>query len=297
VQKKILVASVLALTLVFNFCNAQSTFYSFRNDPIDVVIPAANKDAFILTYCIKSIRKYVSNVRRIIVISKDYLAADAEWFDENSFPFSKADVAFYLNKEDSSLAQKYLNERPSRVGWYFQQLLKLYATFVIPNISSNILIVDADVIFLKPVNFLSGGNAGLYNIGTECHTPYFDHATKLIPNFTKIYPEYSGVCHHMLFQRAVIEDLFQTVEDYNHIEFWKAFCLHVNPGYLKTSGASEYEIYFNFVFSKTPQVEIRQLKWANKPPLESPDALPQLIYQARQEGLYYISCHNYKTAR
>lgn len=289
---KILNFSLLLFLMAFNMCEAKT--YSLRNDPIDVIIPAVNKDTCTLPYCIKSIKQYVKNIRRIIIVSNAPLTKEAEWFDENLYPFSKEDIAFYLNGEDPYLTQTFLSERPCRVGWYYQQLLKLYVSSVIPDISTNILIVDSDTIFLQPLSFLNAANGGLYNTGTENHVPYFVHAAKLIPNFTKVFPEHSGICHHMLFQKEVLDDLFYTVENANHIEFWKAFCLHVDPEHLRYSGASEYEIYFNFVFSRTDQVQIRQMRWANKPPIPTPQLAKQTIWQARSEGFDYISCHNYE---
>jgi hypothetical protein len=65
--------------------------------------------------------------------------------------------------------------------------------------------LDADTVFLNPVSFLNITNAGMYNPGDEYHLPYFKHATKLIPGFYKYHPQYSGISHHMIFQRPVIE--------------------------------------------------------------------------------------------
>ena len=109
--------------------------------------------------------------------------------------------------KDAEKTQYILSERKPQVGWYYQQLLKLYAAFVIPDISSNVLIVDADTIFLNPVHFLNAQHAGLYNPGTEYNPPYFEHAAKLIPNFKKLFPQHSGISHHMLFQKRSEEPI------------------------------------------------------------------------------------------
>ena len=67
----------------------------------------------------------------------------------------------------------------------------------------------------------------------------------------------------MLFQKSVLESLFEKVENTHKIPFWKIFCNLVDDGNLAHSGASEYEIYFNFVVSSTNKVSIRKLKNAN----------------------------------
>ena len=56
----------------------------------------------------------------------------------------------------------------------------------------------------------------------------------------------------MVFQRDVLQDLFSQVETHHNQPLWQAFCRCVDPqDDLRLSLASEYEIYFNFVFSRT----------------------------------------------
>lgn len=242
-------------------CEAkQPVDYAFTNEPIDVVIPSIEKDIKILNHCIAGVKKNCKNIGRIIVVSAKKLTDEAEWFDENLYPFTKEQVSIYLIK-DRKLGIKFLRERPNWVGWYYQQLLKLYAAYVIPDISSNILIVDSDTIFLNPVEFLNKENAGMYcPWESKIIESYFVHARKLIPGFKRPYPKYTGIAHHMLFQKCVLDDLFKTVTDYYKKDFWKVFCLCVHPRHICTQGASEYEIYFNFLFSRSRKPTIRILK-------------------------------------
>lgn len=262
--------------------------YSFTDEPIDVVIPSIEKDLPTLELCIDAIKRNCK-VRRIIVISNNQLTDKAEWFDEKKFPFSKSDVALWLLKGNKQLAQEFLSLRKpdiTSVGWYYQQLLKLYASFTIPKISSNVLVLDSDTVFLNPVTFVNGTFAGLYSLGTEHHAPYFSHAQKLVPGLTKVFSSLSGICHHMLFQRIVLNDLFATVEELHHMPFWKAFCNFVDQGSLEKSGASEYEIYFNYVFTRTRQVETRSLKWMNSSSLD-------VLQLSQKEGYHYVSLHSW----
>ena len=68
--------------------------------------------------------------------------------DEKIFPFTHESIALEIF-ENNNKALTYLNKSNNRIGWIFQQLIKLYANFIIPNISSNMLILDADTIFLN----------------------------------------------------------------------------------------------------------------------------------------------------
>lgn len=274
---------LLLVCLQFSLCYGE---YDFLPDPIDVVIPCCQKDKETLDLCIENIKKYCRDVRRIIIVSEKPLTDKAEWFPEYNYPFSKNDISFYLLRNNPSKAEKFLLMPNSRLGWYYQQLLKLYTPVVIPHISSNVLIVDADTIFLQPLAFLNDRHGGLYSTENCGHPPYFVHAKQLIPHFKRVFPELSGICNHMLFQRPVIEDLFHTVEQYHHQEFWKMFCTCVSLEHLNYSGASEYEIYFNFVFTRSKKVELRPLKG------KSSDSLDKLS-DYEKEGYHYITFHDW----
>ncbi len=260
------------------------TTYEFLLDPVDVVIPCTSKDIRTLNLCIDGIKRYGKNINRVIVVSSEKLTDQAEWFGEADYPFSKNDIAYQIFKNEKK-AHAYLNTPKNRIGWIYQQLLKLYASFVIPNLSSNVLILDSDTVFLNPVSFYdkkTGG--GYFNSGTEYNRPYFTHAQKLIPGFKKVYRNHSGISHHMLFQRPVLEDLFQIVEDTHNQEFWRAACDCIDKKDIFAC-ISEYEIYFNFTLARTNQCKIRRLKWAN--------VRFQNLQKFRKQGYHYVSCHSY----
>jgi hypothetical protein len=260
------------------------TFFSFSDEPIDVVIPSVEKDLLTLDLCIEGIRKNGANIRRIIVVSKRQLTDKAEWFNEGSYPFSFQDVAIALAKDNPKLTDL-LIQKGERIGWYYQQLLKIYAPLVIPGISPNVLILDSDVIFLNPVSFLNENYAGMYNPGSEYHEPYFQHGARLIPGFYKWFLRYSGISHHMIFQKPIIEALLEEVEERHAAPFWQTFCHLVNPESI-FAGASEYEIYFNYVFARTNQVSIRPLKWQNIHSLNE-------ISKLKKKGVHYVCFHSY----
>lgn len=258
--------------------------YDFVNEPIDVVIPAASKDQNMLKYCVDGIKNNCPQVRRIIIVSSHPLIDETEWFDEKEFPFTKADVALYLNHMDEKRALHYCHE--GRCGWYFQQLLKFYAPLVIPDISSNVLILDSDVVFFQPVEFLNNSGGGIYATRILTSPLYLIHAQKLLPGLRRFHLLHSGVVHHMIFQKPVLEDLFRQVEKYHNIEFWKAFCLCVDEGNIRRPGASEYEIYFNFAFSRSKQVTIRPLRWINNGDVSS-------MEEHKKHGYHFVAYHSY----
>lgn len=280
-----LILSILCCGFFENSLWAEHKKFQFDHEPIDVVIPSIEKDLDTLNLCIAGIKANCVQIRRVIVVSARPLTDQAEWFDEALYPFSKMDCALDLMKGDKKAARDLVKKPSSRLGWYYQQLLKLYAPFVIPGISSNVLILDSDTIFLNPVEFVNSECEGLYNPGTEYHLPYFTHAERLLPGFSRVF-DYSGISNHMLFQRPVLEKLFATVETQHKIPFWQAFCRCVALKDFPKSGASEYEIYFNFLFKDSNQAHIRILKWANISDIEHLED-----YKAR--GFDYVSCHDW----
>lgn len=259
--------------------------FSFSEEPIDVVIPCCGKDIQTLNQCIKSVKKYVQGVRRIIVVSPKRYVKRAEWFDERKYPFTKESIALQIfgNRKE---ARHFVHSPKSRVGWIYQQLLKLYAAYVIPGLSSNVLVVDSDLIFLNAVSFLSPTRSGLYAYGREYHWPYFDHMGKLLPGLGKLFANYSGIAHHMLFQAPVLDALFKDVETVHGKIFWQAFCDCIDEKFIWHSCASEYEIYFNYLFTVSSQALIRPLKWTNI------DTLNEIPFYKRQ-GYHYVACHAY----
>lgn len=262
--------------------------FNFTFEPIDVVIPCHKKDKITLNLVIDGIKKNVKNLGRIIVVSSERLSDQAEWFDEKNYPFTKRKLAYriFKNKEQ---AKEFMKSPKTRIGWIFQQMLKTYSMFVIPNISSNVLIVDADTIFLRPVEFQDPATgAGLYNPGNEYHIPYFTHLSKVLPGFRKVFPQYSGISHHMLFQRSVMEALFAEIKQAHNKEPWKVFCDMVDKKELFSSCMCiEYELYFNYVFSQCDQVKIRHLKWDNVPFYK--------FNTYKNAGYDYLSCHSWMT--
>jgi hypothetical protein len=240
---------------------AKRTF-DFSSEPIDVVIPCAPKDLRTLEKCIQGIRDNGKNVRRIIVISKERLTESAEWFSEDAFPFTKKDLAVEIFRGDVAAASAFLYQPDTRIGWIFQQFLKFYAPFVIPEISSNVLILDADVVFLNPVQFMTKEGGPCFVPSTEpYHAPYFSHAARLLKGLRRVHEQHSGIAHHMLFQKPILEDLFDLIVQEHGVEPWKALCRATDLQDITFSGLSEYEIYFNFTLLRTNQAQLRPLRW------------------------------------
>ena len=114
-----------------------------------------NNDKFIIEKQIKYTQKNIIGYRNIYLICYDPSISiqGCITINENIFPFNIDTVSKYHGKLE-------------RNGWYLQQLLKLYAGKIIPNILDKYLVIDSDTFFLKPTTFLQD-NKCLYNYGFE----------------------------------------------------------------------------------------------------------------------------------
>ena len=232
----------------------------------DVVIPLGPNDVKRFGQQLEHTRKYVIGYRRIYVVafdpeaitlsgtsSNDSIDEQVIIVPESVFPFSKNTVSVYHGAN-------------SRNGWYFQQLLKMYAWDYLDGLLDRYLVVDADTFFINPTRFETVDGKCLYNFAREYHPPYFEHMARMSPIFTRTY-ELSGICHHMLFETRVVKEIIGQVEArHKGKRFWEVFleCVEAGLRHGIGSGASEYELYFHYIMkTRLDEVEIRELVWAN----------------------------------
>ena len=221
----------------------------------DIVICVGPLDTEIIDSAIPYSIKNIIGHRNIYLVCQNPLIEvnGAITIDEKIFPFSIHDVECAHGKL-------------FRNGWYLQQLLKLYAGFVIPGILQKYLVVDCDTYFLKPTKFLTDDNKCIFTTGTEYHVPYFEHMTRLHPSLKKSH-NLSGISHHTFFDNKLVQSLIKLVEHYHRAEpkpFWKIYLDEITSENRVLSGAAENEIYFTYVYLyHRQQMEIRNLTWAN----------------------------------
>ena len=232
-----------------------------EKNQIDLVIPCHTKDIDTLHFAIEYARKNIEDLRNIYVVSKKKLTDNAIWISEDIFPFTFQDMIDNIGDH-------------FRTGWYYAGWLHLYSPICIPGILENVLICDADTIFIKPVSFLENGK-GLLNISfSDGSAMYTEHLEKLLKIKSHVKPPMSGICHHVLMNRHILKNMMERVEKIYNRPFYKAwiditkekykgFCgkfedmknKHEGPG-----RATSYELYFTFATQFFPnKVKIRKL--------------------------------------
>lgn len=229
--------------------NTPITDYNF-----DIVVPIGPNETQGFDIKIHHIKNLVCGYRNIYIVCyiPNVELEGCITVNEDVFPFTKDKIKYYFSEFYGK-----------RAGWYLQQLIKFYAGECIPGILDKYLVIDADILLLKPLRVFQD-NKFLFNYSTiEFHEPYFSHMKRLHSSLTRQTP-YSGITHHMIFYKPFIQHLFQLVEELRRGKpFWKIFieCVCESEG---ASGASEYEIYFNFVLKYYPEhIMLRPLHWDN----------------------------------
>jgi len=246
-------------------------FTSLYSSPIDIVIPCHYKDREKLPLAIAGAKRYIKNARNVYVISSNPFTKKGIWIDEKKAPFS----TLFFGKEATHPIKRW--------GWTFQQLLKLYAFEIIPNLSENILILDADTVFINPVTLITNDNKACYTLGGHVHEFYITFTQKLIPNLTRFYPNESAITHHMLLQKPLVESLFKEIRTIHKMEPFEAFLSSCLDG----AQPSEFELYFNFVFRETEQVVLRPLLWKDTRSLSFKN-----LRKYKKKGYHFVSNHH-----
>mmetsp|Transcript_45398 Transcript_45398/g.89446 ORF Transcript_45398/g.89446 Transcript_45398/m.89446 type:complete len:747 (+) Transcript_45398:77-2317(+) len=253
----------------------------------DVLYVVHSKDLGSLRWGVKSILCRVTGIGRIWIVSDDAPAVHTvlkelnrdiggdriSWHNEKDFPFSWSDV-------EKSL---YGGPAHGQTGWYFQQLLKLYAGRTIDGIR-DFMVVDADVVWYgRDITIVvavdESGAPATYNYGTalQKHAGYFEHIQRLTKGeVTRVDTRFSGIVHHMVFKLDVLEALMRLCEKNPGDVFWKEVLKAVDPKIENT--VSEYELYLNYALKFHPKtVRLRHLTFANGPK-------PGMVYNGGDEG-------------
>lgn len=214
---------------------------------MDAIIPCHPKDYEMLETCIDHIRKNAPHVNTIYVITPHNMNTNIpniKFVNESAFPFTRQDV---LNEIKDPGGEEILH-------WYLQQLLKIYAKDVIPDLSDTFLVFDADCILLKPIEISE--NVMYYTPNENGENKYHRHIKRLFPSID-IDVTKSGVVDFQVWKKSVWNEIIQQTLDFHANEnkpFWKILLHEVT----EQQGCSEYEVYYQY-YTNTYRCATREL--------------------------------------
>lgn len=147
------------------------------------------------------------------------------------------------------LWQKRNKDYRQRGGWLYQQIIKMLAYRICPDMGETYMICDADIIWTKnPYKEAPDNSQPLSkSFIKDCWMP---EAVKQYTNFmeNKIVIEHSFINHHMIIKKDVITEIINYVEKKYGCRYDQA--LINNYDFNTPVGFSEYETYANYYISK-----------------------------------------------
>jgi hypothetical protein len=191
-------------------------------------------------------------------------------------------------------------------SWYFQQLLKLHCFQTLLSAGDHVVVLDADYALVDDMEFVDAGGRALlargYPLQWRLHTRHhvlpsrhsaLASATLLVPGWQPV-DAYSGMQHHMVFDRFIIGDLIQRVEVHHARPFWEAFMASVDVG--RWTGASEYVLYRHFAAASFPE-RVRARHVSGIDVIQAVESatwtLADVIRAARRGGIQAVGCHSF----
>lgn len=139
-----------------------------------------------------------------------------------------------------------------RVGWYFQQFLKMNFARICKD--EYYLLWDSDTVPLKTISLFDKEEIPFLDCKKEYHKPYFDTLKKILPGYQKRIAK-SFIAEHMLIKTSHMCELLDTIEANNSVPgnlFYEKIINAIALDHLPLSGFSEFETYGTYVHKKYP---------------------------------------------
>lgn len=203
---------------------------------IDLFMPTLEKDAKVLDICLENAKIYIKHpIGNIYIVAPRNAKNVKKIADKHGCKFVDEDSILPIRKNEI----RYVHNGEDRSGWIFKMLLNLSADKACKE--KNILILDADTVFIRPTIFIYK-NKPIYNESTLFHKPYFDTNQRI---FELKHPSsLSYITHYQLFQSDILKQLRIDIEKYNNKPWYEAIIdnLDTNEG----STFADYEIYADY---------------------------------------------------
>lgn len=210
---------------------------------IDGVILTTGKDTRAFEHSIVSSLQHLVDVDKFYVITPDFdslqsrlgaqLGPRVVFVDEKRFPFDWRNVSDVMIRTVEEKGVYPLNGKSQfehtvwgRIGWFLQQLLKMYAGKVLQ--LGDYVLLDSDIVWFKDTKFINETiddnlTRYYYACSSQYHPAYI--ATLKRISGVELYhnPDMhrSGISHHIVIVKAVLDDLMEQTERRYGFEFWK----------------------------------------------------------------------------
>ncbi len=232
------------------------------------MIPVGPKDRDFVHHIIPHIQQNALGLHKIYIVTAEkhieiiaqntqYSANNIHFVPEETFP-----------QWSHRLEQHGVNSE--RVGWYVQQLIKLYAGLYIPHLMNRYVVWDADTFLMRPMKMFANVHGGAFFCTTgQYHLPYFKHMNQLHPQLKRVRVNESGICNFMPMFLPFVQELFDFVKHNQQKLFDEVFIDSIDIR--ENSGASEFEIYYNYLLTFHPDKVHSQMLTMDNSSSQLPD--------------------------
>lgn len=221
-------------------------FLGASDGKMDVFILLHRKDMPILPHCMDSVSKYVRPKVDKITIIPDSLSPElAKVLETRDALFLEESRVFdRFTREDIG---PLVIHGKDRSGWYFQQFLKWEISKF--TYKASYLVVDADTIFVRPVEFIKNNKYILYR-SKQYHLPYFETYERLFGYLPK--RQKSFIVNFMVFDKKIVNEIKSKIERKFNKKWYEAILDSIERTVV--SSFSEYETYGYFLSQFYPNI-------------------------------------------
>jgi len=250
--------------------------------PLDIIIPCAEKDLKILPHTISGIRENLKHpIHELFIISPDSRRIE-EICNHNECTYIREDTVLPIKPRDIP----YVSNGIDRSGWLYQQFLKLAGDLI--SSREHFFVLDADTVLIRPQVFETN-NKIIFLHSDEYILPYYDAYQKLLG----YYPStgISFVAHQMLFQRSIVSELRDAIEENNQRKPWYSAIYDTIDRRL-ISSFSEYELYGHWMMDNHRNAIDREYWFNYHIPFQN-DRMIQRLSSELRDRYRSISFHSY----
>jgi len=252
---------------------------------MDAFILSASKDRAGLANCIDGLRHHCQpKPQRIFIVYQGTDKPELPAYVDVQILLHQENVAYpALKKEELTcqLANRWhalgltkaaaAKQANRACGWYYQQLLKLMLFRAFPESDDNVLVMDSDATFINPVRIIAEDGTVLEPQGYpfqfsegELPAAAFDSiphshirfAKRLLPDW-HLQHGYSGMVHHMLFQRPIMAEIIAKAERMHSCDFPCAVIQAIDS--CNWNAMSEYVLYHHYALMHYPRQRSLQI--------------------------------------
>lgn len=249
--------------------------------PLDIVIPTAPKDGFLLPLAIASLRKNLLNpIASLHVVAPDNrelrettACAGATFIDERELVPERRRVIATIDGEEVD-----------RTNNVYQQILK-WSCFPLAR-GAELMVWDSDTMLLVKTSYAD--SRGIALAANDYWYPDYLRNAYLLTGQKPVSP-LSFVMHHMVFAKEHLTKVKETIEHQHGVPWQEALYLNLN---LDTFlNVSEYQTYAQFCLRRFP--EEYYPRWERNIPLTGTQSISLPEIETRGSTFHTASLHHH----